>query len=571
MSSFDHKRLHDRIMEIDSAPDSSALFAKWLHAPDHLQLLRENAAESELIIYASGPFTFIHAVVIQEDKAKFLHADDLLDWSGNPFSSSAGYMWDAHGHNVTIHRSSPRLAIGPINDPQQLVFARSFEGLQTNDSTSYEILQEYIHVTEIFWRPEFNSYCRFNEYGDFDHIVSLTPKSDIEEVTLVSFKRDQLEQYLAASESILLRMFDFTLHRRGHFDGWPPGPEEVLSEDDQLAYRRKVDPAKAAYTRGVQIVRPSRSRSRILQSIRDWSLGVSESKCVEFIAFDRRNMRVATISTDPSATTNYFQASNNDLPYETSPVFFHPEVLLRYKADREKYVVDEEYRVIQCRGAWELRAIDVNQAGQVHTYICYLRNLPYREQLYWQRFNEEPKAVISERAFLNDFEGRWDTNVRPLEAVLAVVKRWTTAGVWWWRLGAENLIERVNVPRSGSRDEWARAFSDLSILVIEGFRVGALRTKLAEAGIRHEKQDGRSLVLIEKFLVRNKVLADANRLVGLRTVQAIRSKVYSHFGGREAEDLAVRALKDHGAYSAHFESVCRDVVEELELIEKTLS
>ena len=54
-----------------------------------------------------------------------------------------------------------------------------------------------------------------------------------------------------------------------------------------------------------------------------------------------------------------------------------------------------------------LNSYDVNEAGQVHAYISDLQALPNQEQVYWQSFNEEPKAKISERAFKNDFEGEW--------------------------------------------------------------------------------------------------------------------------------------------------------------------
>ncbi len=124
--------------------------------------------------------------------------------------------------------------------------------------------------------------------------------------------------------------------------------------------------------------------------MQDQWFGRGDKRYVEFIAHDFRNARLAKISTDPSATTNYFEAKNNALPFELSPAFFRPEVLLKYKTDRDKYTVGE--RDVQCRAAWYLKGIDVNEAGQVHAYICYLRNLPYSEQLHWASFNEEPKS-----------------------------------------------------------------------------------------------------------------------------------------------------------------------------------
>ena len=291
---------------------------------------------------------------------------------------------------------------------------------------------------------------------------------------------------------------------------------------------------------------------------------------VAFIALDWRNKRITDMSTHPSATTNYFQASQNSLPYEVSPAFFRPEVLNKYKADQDKYAVSEVSRTITCRGAWELRTYDINEEGQISTYIRYLRSLPYSEQLYWRSFNEPPKAWISERAFKRDFEGEWSDVVSPLEKVLKIARLWAESGVAWWVLREDALLEIVSTPRTTSRNEWGRAFSDLAKLIIEGLRVDYIRTRLGESGIEFEK-DEKSLKLSERFLVAHDVLADDERLFNLRMVQHIRTKVDAHSGGRDARRLAADALLEHETYTAHFESICEGVARELEKIETALS
>ena len=104
-------------------------------------------------------------------------------------------------------------------------------------------------------------------------------------------------------------------------------------------------------------------------------------------------------------------------------------------------------------------------------------------------------------------------------------------------------------------------------LVIEGLQVPSIRTRLGGSGITFEKEE-KSLKLIERFLVGHDALAEGERLVGLRTVQHIRSKLGAHYGGRAARDLADGALREHGSYTGHFKSVCLQVVDELEVIEK---
>jgi hypothetical protein len=52
-------------------------FATWIEASAHLTLLRDNADDDELIIYASGPYTFIHAVVVCAEKLRPIDQNDL--------------------------------------------------------------------------------------------------------------------------------------------------------------------------------------------------------------------------------------------------------------------------------------------------------------------------------------------------------------------------------------------------------------------------------------------------------------------------------------------------------------
>ena len=59
-------------------------------------------------------------------------------------------------------------------------------------------------------------------------------------------------------------------------------------------------------------------------------------------------------------------------------------------------------------------------------------------------------------------------------------------------------------------------------------------------------------------------------LEGLRLVWQIRSMVASHRSGSDAEKIARNAISEHGSYRGHFEHVCNQVSEELELIEQVL-
>lgn len=564
MQNYDRKKLIETILALDEPPSSPADFAVWLQAESHLTFLRENADADELVILASGRNSFIHSVVVPNERLLPIDRDDLMGWNFNAYQSITSYVWNSASDSVSVERGLGSTGTRTLEGATQLIFGRTFDGWNGPGHNYFELHQEYAHLAGIHWRPERRAYCRFDKHGDFDPVVSVTTREDKKgDIDLVTFHWGPLEEYLAASDSSLVRMFDFNLYRNSGLFNLSGDPDNDIQEADRLYYRRKVDGGIAAYTRGVQIIRPRRAVKAVLSGMTGWG-EKGEKKYLEFVAYDWRNRRILNISTDPAATTNYFEAEKNALPYELSPAFFRPEVLSKYKADREKYTVGE--REVSCRAAWNLRGIDVNEAGQVHAYIVYLRNLPYSEQLHWLAHNEPPKTGISERAVTTDFKGEFTNVTDPLTEVLLIARRWHDKKAQWWTLRDKALFDSVNTPITTSRDEWAEAFLALSKLVVEGFETSAIRKKLDDAGIKYEKED-RTIALLERLLTGNKT-SEIKRLAGLRTAQNLRSKAKGHVGGSEAAELAQEALTEHETFAGHFKHVCQGVAEDLETIER---
>ena len=221
-------------------------------------------------------------------------------------------------------------------------------------------------------------------------------------------------------------------------------------------------------------------------------------------------------------------------------------------------------------GAWGLESYDVNDAGQVHAYLCYLRHFPHQEQLHWKSHNEEPKGTISKRAFENDFQGDRASYETPLERVLSIIREWARCKVYWWGIEDRDLLLRINTPVSSSKDEWGSAFPELSKAVIEGFQVTPLRSPLRQKQISFDDNE-QSLSLMRKLLSDKTGLDEGLRnLEGLRLASRIRSTVASHGDGSKADQIAKDALSQHGTYRGHFDHVCNQVADEIELIEQVL-
>ena len=421
----------------------------------------------------------------------------------------------------------------------------------------YELLQELSHVLGVHWLPERQSYCKFDQNGDFEDIVSMT---DNDEARLITIKQEALQEFLIAGELALVQMFDFSLYKTDAFPGWDGLEDRESLDDDQLFYRQRIKEGVCGYIRGVQLLAPSTSKDNLNK---DWSTPKQNNKkqYVEFIAQDWRNKTVSNISTDPEATTNYFTAENNNLPFELSPAFFRPDVLLKYKADTEKYTVGD--RDIHCRAAWYLKGYHINKAGQVHAYICDLRNLPYTEQIYWRGFNEEPKSGISEQAFTNDFEGRYWSSMNPFQSLRDTLRNLKAE---WWSLKDEDLLEKVTLPIANNKDEWAEACMNISKLVIEGLSKKYIKKHLRENSQSVDNQHG-SLRLFEQALYHFYEDEEDQKLATMKKLQAIRSKVRGHSAGSEGTELVSEALRVHENFTSHFQFICDGVAKELKLIQ----
>ena len=478
-----------------SPPPDGDAFATWVTLEDATHLLRADLDQDDIILYCSTGDVFLHAVLVPSDVVTQPDAADLMHWNGNPYDSW-GVAYSLNPPEASIEPPLARSHSKTIASGEQLVFARLFTGV--SDETSIELLQKLMHLYGLHYLEERSAYCRLDRRGDLEDVVAITrvdnSKGHRAGGIAVTIRRSVMDDYMAITDTTMIRMFDITRCNLRSFRGWTGDQDVELKTEADLIYRRRVEPQHAGYMRGVQIVssRMSKEDAAAWSDLEDPRARKYES----FIALDWKHETVREISTEPGQAANYFTQS--DLPFELSPAFFRPEVLLRYKSDSDKYTLQD--RSISCRGAWHLQTYDVNDAGQVHTYIVYLRSLPYEEQLHWKAHNEPPKARISKRAVRTDFEGIWDSEYDALRSLRQVVRQLNEAAPFWWSHRPEKAIESVHYPVTTSPDEWADEILRLDQLVIEGLRGRKLRSLAASMGRVPASALG-SLKLVEECLM----------------------------------------------------------------------
>jgi hypothetical protein len=545
-----------RLIHISVAPLEKEAFDAWLKQDDAVAFLKDNAQEGEFVVYASFPCMYLHSVLVPTSAVNPPDVEDLMNWNCNAGSSWGIETTFSEPQSICIVPPLDHTGTKSLDGGEQLVFMRSFEG-RLGKKGYCEILQKFTHVFDLHFLETRNAYCRLDRNGDIEEmirIVEIPVKGDRFGGTIVTFNRRLLDEYLTLTDSTIVRTFDITRHSPSQFGGWSELQETQYTTDPDLFYRSHVEPEHASYMRGCQIV-PSLSSKESLIKRYD-SLGPQEEKqYASFIAHDWKNKVVKEISCAPGQIANYF--TNSDLPFETSPAFFKPGVLSKYKADSEKYRLTD--RSISCRGGWHLQTYDINEAGQVHTYLIYLSYLPYEEQLYWKSYNEKPKAGLSKRAVDSDFKGEWNFDYDPLPSLKAVLHEWDRSQVPWWSLRSEKLPDQVHYPVTPSPDEWANEILNLDQLCVEGFETKWLRTKVEELG-RNPDVSWASLRLIEEFLVGVGCKAeDAKRIVApLKNLHSLRTKLKGHASGDEATEIKKQTLKEYGSYEKHFRSLSEE-------------
>jgi hypothetical protein len=544
---------------------STPEYEDWLDHTHQLAFLQANANDDDLVVYAVADHIFFHTVFVPTRKIKNPDVDDLLKWNGNAYSS-----WGL----ITSNHPTKKICLEPplhsihsetISSGEQLIFARSFDGLE-KDRSYIELLQKFVHISDIHYVRHREAWCMLDENGDLvdmAKIVSLPPAHGRLNGRAVIINRRLLDQYAVLTNSAMVRMFDLTHFTPSRFSSWDQKAREVVTTTGDLIYRRRAQ-ADASYARGVQLIRPKLTKAQLFAE--SWLIPSSSTpkRYASFIAQDLKNNKICEISCAPEALSNYFTKS--DKPFEITPAFFRPEVLLRYKADPQKYTV--ESRSISCRGAWHLETYDINEAGQVHTYLVYLSRLPHEEQQYWRSFNEEPKAPISDRAFKTDFLGEF-SDADPLGQLKHLLGSLDERKPAWWTLRDADLIRQLTSPVTAAPNEWANDVMNLDKAIIEGFEEKYLRKKAQELG-RTVPDQMRALKLLEECLIGLNFAPDhAHALLSpFHEVHNLRSEQKGHPAGETARKAREAILEKHKTFRSHFDELCRQCLESLTIIDR---
>jgi hypothetical protein len=537
---------------------------EWVQgATDGVAFLERNAKQPWNILYASISDVFIVSFLVPSVDLEPVDFEDIR---------AEGTCWQS-GHTQIIRRTIDGIkqpisvadsvtisSSHTMRHAERLVFTRHFDHVKDAPNLP-ELNQKMVHALGLHWYPPMNGYCRMDNRGDIETIISVQQIKDVtrkDPGLIVMIRADVLDSYMDVTQTGLVRRFDFTRFDRDNMNLAAIG-EQAEYQTDSLSYHSGLS-ATSSFAAGVQVLKSS---GRSPWEAAEGDKASSEQAYTTFICQHRKSNQIIEHSCDEQLLSNYFEPDSSK-PFFVSPVFFRPEVLQRFKSDSEKYKLTP--RTISCRNSWSLRTYDINEAGQVHTYMGYLGHLPYEEQLYWKSFNEPPKAPISVRAIKTDFEANWDDGYDPLRSLKNRIARLDKQPPDWWQPRPEDLHNRVQYPVTKSVDEWAGELLNLDQLLVEGFKVRGLRAILEAESVTIDRQLA-SLKLIGEVL-KFRAMSDTEiiqTLAPLKKLHELRSKTSGHATAVRSQ-LAAEAQSNHQSLAAHFKSLATDCDMALEKI-----
>lgn len=522
-----------------------------------------NSKTQDIILYAMAGRAYMHAVLASQENLACPDMEDLLreDFGSDRVCAIECDFNAEKGQKLYLAEHFDN-AYSALVDGEQLVINRRFYGVEKKTVT--EISQRLVHALNLYWLDTQNAFCRLNGDGDIEPIIRFFDFSKITgqpDDLVVTIDSHQLQRYMTVTKTVLVTKFDFMRFQSGDsFPGWYRVDVAHPSKD---LYYHHAEQANASFALGVHIVHSLLNEEDVVKEYcSEWS--DKDKEYATFTAYDWKNDRVSEISCEPDALASYFDKESH-LPFEVTPAFFKPEVLQKYKSDSEKYTLD--HRSIRSRAGWYLKTYDVNEAGQVHTYLVYLGQLPYSEQLYWKSFNEPPKSIngakdlkslISKRAHQTDIEGIFDTIYDPLIDLKADIAKLDAKPPSWWLPRGDELAASVHYPLTSSPDEWANAILTLDQFLVEGIKEKVLRERLVAAG-KTPDEKWRSLKLLQEYAsVKGLSESESSSLVEpIRDLHDHRSKVKGHATGQK-QRLIDAARKEHISLAAHFRSLAEN-------------
>lgn len=238
-----------KLRELSLAPSYADAYNKWLEAGNVMSFLAENAKSKWVVAYLSSSppsLALVYSAFVPKAAVNPLDIDDLLKWLYNYREGWCAY-YDEPQAGIVLPLAGSDRGSKTLEQGEQLVFTRT-----DNEDRSYvEILQKFTHVTGVHGDTRQGIWYKIGRSGKKEAVIRVL-MNGVERV--VFFRRDVLSIYAELTNSVMVRVFDFTKYKAECVHWVNPVTEKRKSSDNErIHYRNHIQP-DASYSNGFQLV-----------------------------------------------------------------------------------------------------------------------------------------------------------------------------------------------------------------------------------------------------------------------------------------------------------------------------
>ena len=281
---------------------------------------------------------------------------------------------------------------------EPLIIVRSFHGLR---SDVIEVAEEFRFIHNLYYEASESTFFKLDDSGDAVPVIRMSANT-------VDIRRKHIRQFLAVKEMSLVLYFERMYFSYESLEALSIAEDCRECASDRFTYRFLVRNSLSHW-------QGRRSQSWILgkaiveglplEKCGIWPFDEEKaSRYEEFIIRVDEDDEPITYTSNPDELADYF-GKNSHAPHYLTSVFFGRKVLAKYFSEPNKYKIRDG--VLSCGGWWSLR-MDNDHPSYVVVFLGDLgRDLPYKEQIHWKRFNVVPDGSMSETYFRRSFLNQW--------------------------------------------------------------------------------------------------------------------------------------------------------------------
>ena len=457
------------------------------------------------------------------------------------------------------------LRYGNDKSYEPIILCRKFHGFKPEN---LEIIEEFRLFHNLYFDSKENRYIKMDRDGNETVVIK---EEEYDKLRIISIRLKELRQFLAIKEMCLSIQFDSREYSSAKLSELNitdnNEKKEIANYFIYLLYYENENHIQEmnsySHITGKRLILPFPKDKSGMRGFDQ----TEENKYVDFIIGENEDGTHIEHSSNPETLSDNF-CNNPNEPHYLTPVFFHNEVLEKYRNNPSKYSI--ESGILRCGTSWAMY-IDNCSKDKISVWLGDLgRYLSYKEQLFWRSFNLYPSEKnISQEYYESQILGQFVNSSHPIDVFMYTYNKLQETS--FHELGYYLLLpltkddihclSTLKLLVNNEQKEF-----DEQILALTKILIDSINEKELSAFLDGSKdKPNRGINLLEIIFNKNTVNAE-DHIKTLRNLQDLRSSSTAHRKGKNYEKISRSIGLNEKSKSQVFEDLLQECIKYLNFL-----